>query len=400
MKKEITTNICERERPTYDGGRYDVIVVGGGVAGISAALSAARSGSSVLLLEREYSLGGLATLGLVTIYLPICDGEGHQVSFSIAEELLRLSMSVGHEAKYPKPWIEGGSLEEKARVRYQVRYNAAAFALLCEELLLKEGVKILYGSHVCGAAVDNGEIRAVFAESVEGKTAYFADAFIDASGDAVLAEASGARTVKYKPNVSASWYYYNADGKNDLKMLGYSENPAKNDETPDRKRYDACDIDAVSEFMQDGHSEILKVIREMGVSKEHEVTSISGIPQYRMTRRIASLRDCSLSDERKYISDSVGVFGCWYKRGPIYELPFGSLCSAEVKNLFAAGRVIGADDGAWYNTRVIPICAVSGEAAGRAAAMLSREGSVDVSALQDELTGVGVKLHVSDVLGE
>lgn len=399
MKKE-TTKICERERPTYNGGRYDVIVVGGGVAGIAAALSAARSGASVLLLEREYSLGGLATLGLVTIYLPICDGEGHQVSFSIAEELLKLSMSVGHEAKYPKPWIEGGSLEEKAKVRYQVRYSSAAFALLSEELLTSEGVKIVYGSHVCGASVDGGAISAVIAESVEGRVAYFGDAFVDASGDAVLAEASGAETVKYKPNVSASWYYYNSDGKNDLCMLGYSEDPAKSDKNAGRKRYDVCDIDAVSEFMQDGHAEILKVIREMGVSKEREVTAISGIPQYRMTRRIASLRDCSLSDDKKYIEDSVGTFGCWYKRGPIYELPFGSLCTSRVKNLFAAGRIIGADDGAWYNTRVIPICAVSGEAAGRAAAMQAMEGQVDIAKLQGELVRAGVRLHVVDIVGE
>ena len=162
MKKHI--NVTENPRPTIDGGKYDTVVVGGGVAGIAAALSARRSGASVLLLEREYSLGGLATLGLVTIYLPICDGMGHQVSFSIAEELLRLSMSLGHEAKYPTPWIEGGSFEEKAKTRFQVRYNAAAFALLCEELLLKEGVKILYGSHVCGAVRNQNKIEAVIAE--------------------------------------------------------------------------------------------------------------------------------------------------------------------------------------------------------------------------------------------
>ena len=66
----------------------DVLVAGGGFAGISAALAAARNGADVLLLEREYILGGLGTAGLVTIYLPLCDGMGNQVSFGIAEELL------------------------------------------------------------------------------------------------------------------------------------------------------------------------------------------------------------------------------------------------------------------------------------------------------------------------
>ena len=72
---------------------HSVIVAGGGIAGIAAALAAAREGADVLLIEREFLLGGLATLGLVTIYLPLCDGRGHQVSFGIAEELFRLSIS-------------------------------------------------------------------------------------------------------------------------------------------------------------------------------------------------------------------------------------------------------------------------------------------------------------------
>lgn len=395
MKKEISVN--ERQRPTLDGGKYDVVVVGGGVAGIAAALSARRGGAKVLLLEREYSLGGLATLGLVTIYLPICDGMGHQVSFSIAEELLRLSISVGHEAKYPKPWLDNGSDEEKAKTRFQVRYNAAAFALLCEELLLSEGVKILYGSHVCGAEVEDGRIRAVIAEGVDGRSAYFGDSFVDASGDAILAYAAGEETKTYSPNVNAAWYYYIDQGKNDLKMLGYSEDPAKRDEN--KKRYAVCDTEAVSEFMTDGHAEILKVIREMGVSREKEISAISGIPQYRMTRRIVSLRDCTLEDDKKYIEDSVGTFSNWYTRGPVYELPFRALCGRNIKNLYAAGRIIGADDRAWYNTRVIPICAVSGEAAGKAAAILARDGEMNLKKLQRELTESGVTLHIKDIRG-
>ena len=74
---------------------YDVVVVGGGIAGVSAAVSAAREGASVCLLEREYALGGLATLGLVWCYLPLDDGFGHQIMGSIAEELLKLSVADG-----------------------------------------------------------------------------------------------------------------------------------------------------------------------------------------------------------------------------------------------------------------------------------------------------------------
>ena len=60
--------------------KYDVAVCGGGFAGISAALAAARQGKQVALFEKQYMLGGLGTAGLVTIYLPLCDGFGHQGS--------------------------------------------------------------------------------------------------------------------------------------------------------------------------------------------------------------------------------------------------------------------------------------------------------------------------------
>ena len=109
------------------------------------------------------------------------------------------------------------------------------------------------------------------------------------------------------------------------------------------------------------------------------------------------MRDCTLDDDKKFISDSVGTFSSWYSRGPVYELPFRALCGKNIENLYAAGRIIGADDGAWYNTRVIPICAVSGEAAGRAAAMYAREGAVSVEALQEELRAAGVTLHCEEL---
>lgn len=62
---------------------YDVAVCGGGIAGIAAALAAARKGAKTVLFERNYMLGGLGTAGIVTIYLPLCDGYGHQVSFGL-----------------------------------------------------------------------------------------------------------------------------------------------------------------------------------------------------------------------------------------------------------------------------------------------------------------------------
>ena len=65
---------------------YDVLVAGGGVAGIAAALTARRAGKKVLLIEKSTILGGLATLGLVNLFVPMCNGRGKQIIYGLAEE--------------------------------------------------------------------------------------------------------------------------------------------------------------------------------------------------------------------------------------------------------------------------------------------------------------------------
>ena len=153
--------ITEPERKTPVLKQYDTVVAGGGVAGISAALAAARNGSKVLLIEREFLLGGLATLGLVTIYLPLCDGLGNQVSFGIAEELLRLSVKHGFEGMPCPEWLGSGTREERRKNRFQIQYNPYAFAIEAEQLLKRDGVDILYGTAICDVAVKNGKITHV-----------------------------------------------------------------------------------------------------------------------------------------------------------------------------------------------------------------------------------------------
>ena len=155
-----------RELPV--AGEYDVAVAGGGVAGIAAALAAARHGARTVLLERMYLLGGLATAGLVTIYLPLCDGEGHQVSFGLAEELLRLSVSRGFEPgggtqpdRDGGAWLLRNDPEERKKERFMAEFNANIFALLAEELLRENGVDILYGTAIAGVSTDGDRIRAV-----------------------------------------------------------------------------------------------------------------------------------------------------------------------------------------------------------------------------------------------
>ena len=126
-------------------------------------------------------------------------------------------------------------------------------------------------------------------------------------------------------------------------------------------------------------------------------TSIATTPQIRMTRRIAGAFTLHTDQEHTYFADSIGMVSNWRKRGPVYEVPFATLYSAQVKNLIAAGRCTSVTDSMWDIMRVIPCCAVTGQAAGIAAAMTDDFANLDVSALQKRLEKAGVVLHEKDL---
>ena len=191
---EVDDMFLEEKIQTKVHKKVDVIVCGGGVAGISAALAAARTGKKTLLLERQFMLGGLGTAGLVTIYLPICDGYGHQVSFGIAEELLRLSLSQGYEGRYPDNWLDGVGTRGEKDKRFQVQYNAQLFAILAEKLLRDTGVEVLYGTYAVGTQVADGKITHVIVENKSGRLAYEVGSVVDATGDCDIAAFAGAPT--------------------------------------------------------------------------------------------------------------------------------------------------------------------------------------------------------------
>ncbi|MBQ4090046.1 MAG: FAD-dependent oxidoreductase, partial [Clostridia bacterium] len=218
----------------------DVLVCGGGIAGIAAALAAARQGAKVLLLEREYALGGLATLGLITIYLPICDGKGRQVSFGLAEELLRLSVKHGPESSKMNPWLAGGSGEELIKERFITKYNPWLYAIEAEKLLLENGVEILYGTIACAAMTEAGKITHVVIENKSGRSAVAVKSVVDATGDADVCALAGEETALFaQGNLLAGWYYATANGKYSTRTVGASDIPDTH-KSPERLQKDAA----------------------------------------------------------------------------------------------------------------------------------------------------------------
>lgn len=400
--------IIEPERKIPVKAEYDTVVAGGGIAGIAAAAAAARGGARVLLIEKQYMPGGLATAGLVTIFLPLCDGMGRQVTFGIAEELLRLSVRHGYEGKYPSAWLENGSYAEKAKHRFEVQYNPYIFAIEAEKLLKSAGVDILFGTSVCEAYVSDGKIRHIITENKSGRTAVALKNIIDCSGDADICRLAGENTVVFSQgNVPASWYYYVEDGENKLKMLGFSDIPDSQKTAEQLKnsksslRFTGLEADELSNLTLYSHSVLLDDFLKKGKdTPKYSLSSIATTPQIRMTRRIDGKYTQDDTEMHKEYNDSVGLFSDWRRPGPVYELPFGALTGRKITNLLAAGRCISATDAMWDITRVIPVCALSGQAAGTAAAMTDNFDGIDINKLQDSLKLNGVVLHESDIISD
>ena len=384
---------------------YNIAVCGGGFGGISAALAAAREGKKVILFEKEYVLGGLGTAGLVTIYLPLCDGVGNQVSFGIAEELLRLSIKYGAEAKYPENWLDGIGTRTEEDKRFRVQYNAQVFAILAEQLLTEAGVDILYGSYVIDAAVKDNKIEYLTVVNKTGKTDYYIDSVIDATGDADIAKFAGAPTETYKPgNLLAAWYYFTDAEGYKLKMLGGSRKPKKLPEDAKvcemySNRYAALEAEELSLMTRLSHEQILHDwLKRKENDPEAVVSTIATIPQVRMTRRIIGDYTLSYDEMHKHFDDSIGMVSDWRNRGPIFEVPFATLFNSSVKNLIMAGRCTSVDDELWDVMRVIPCCAVTGQAAGTAAAMTDDFSAIDIAVLQRKLENSGVVLHEESII--
>jgi len=367
-------------------GKADVVIVGSGMAGSAAAIAAARNGASVCLIEKENCPGGLATLGMVWIYLPLCDGYGHKLIGGLSEELLKVSIKYG-PGKIPSIWIKSPDINEGTKKRYMAKFNPASFIISMEELILENNIEILYDSRFCDVVKDNDKITAVIIENKSGRCAVKCRTIVDATGDGDVCHRSGEDTISLDDNRLASWFY----AYENKKIKRYAQAIFLYSKIgPDERTFSGDDYRDVTDFSILGRKMILKKITEMK-KKDKSVYPVimPTIPGLRMTRRLAGKHTLCGKDERKFFSDTIGMTGDWRKAGPIYCIPYRSLAAVKTKNLITAGRCISASDDGWDVTRVIGVCALTGEAAGTAAALSVKEGidlnRMDVGALQDKL---------------
>ena len=393
-------------------GSYEVIVVGGGVAGVAAALAARRNGCSTLLVEKSVVLGGLATLGLVTIYLPLCDGRGHKVIGGIAEELLHASIRYGPDS-LPDAWRDGPAVADTDK-RYMTSFNAASFVLALDELIEEAGVDLLLDTVFSRPLMEGDTCRGIAVENKSGRSAYRAQVVVDATGDCDVMALAGAACVDGE-NVLSFW----AESVDLARMARAAEagNPGRAiasarwgagigregevfgyqfvDEAPGALRFHGISGEDVTRFVLEGR----KLARKAVVESKGDtlLTALPGMAQYRTTRRIRGCRELTADDMFRRMDDSVGCINDWIRPGPVFEVPYGALIAPEVRNVIAAGRIIAAAGDVWGAARVIPPAALTGQAAGTAAALAAQGGTdlhaLPVAALQENLAETGVIVH-------
>ena len=311
--------VLEPGREVRVAASADVVIAGGGIAGVAAALAAARTGAETLLLEKECALGGLATLGLIVMYLPLCDGKGHQVIGGIGEELLRKSVehgsvTSGGHGRIPDCWNGPASEEQRRAHRFRVDYDAAPMMLMLERLLREAGVKLWYDTRLCAVQRHEKEISHILVENKSGRLAIAARAFVDATGDADLCALGGEETEGYLSNRRSGWYFsmHPNEGARLHPLTDPLDGPC-----PPGSRYYRLSGSEVSAYVEDMHD----MIRGHAATQKGALPLlIPALPLMRMTRRLCGRETLTREDLGRWRTDAVAMTGDWRRPAPVYTI--------------------------------------------------------------------------------
>jgi hypothetical protein len=384
--------------------RVDVLVVGGGVAGVAAAIAAARMGKKVLLLEKMILLGGLATAGYVVIYLPLCDGRGRQLIGGISEEMLWASIHHSYDS-LPEPWRQR-TRRINGTQRYQTVFNGPLFAMRLDDMLLQSGAQVLLDTSVCAVHMEGRRVTHVIVENADGRSAIACDTVVDATGDAIVFERMGARTAT-GPNYLSYWAYETTlDGIRAAQQSGNIADAVRlytgaadcngKGQPPDVPVMHGLTAQHATQMALLGRREALRHV--MGQPQgQAAFTGLPSMNQFRTTRRIVGEQALSFALDGQRCNTSIGACGDWRRTGVTLEIPYGALTSPDADNVLAAGRIIScADREAWEVARVIPVAAQTGEAAGIAAALAGRNNVHGVSpdAVAEHMHRAGHVIHL------
>lgn len=447
----MPSTITEPARVTPVMGEFDVLVLGGGPAGMMAAAAAARAGRRTLLVEAYGFLGGMGTAAGVTNFCGLhanVHGTVRRVVRGLADDLLARIDALGG-LREPH-LLFGGRIAAQA-------YDNAAFKVAADELVVGSGADILFHAQAVGVVMrEAGVIDALLIETKSGRHALRAQVFIDASGDGDLAAWAGAAFEKGRDRPGAedmmypstmfrvhgvdparagdAWNHFGEwmdraekDGHRFARktpIIRPQKNPAEwranvtQLSNADGSAVDGTDVRQMSAAEIQGRQQIVEFFRFLrGYAPGFEQAYLLEIaPQVgvRETRRV--LGDVQLNEDDVLqcasVDDSIGVNGWMIEEhiaGNISfrwqdiphcrgynQLPYRMLLPRGLHNLLVAGRCASMTHGGQSAARVSGACFVMGQAAGTAAALAVSQGvsprDVRVSELQQILVREGAFL--------
>jgi len=407
--------IVEERRETDVVAEVDVVVAGGGPAGLAAAVAAARNGAETILLERYGHLGGLATGGLV-ICLVETARYGYGICREIIDRLSDLKAAKLNRASGETPrWVEGASFSgEQSHI-----FDPQALKFVADELVTESGADLLLHSFVAAPIVKGKDVQGLIVDGKSGRQAILGKVVVDATGDADVAAASGApfNLDKHPWGINLEYRLGNVDVEKAVRWR--KENP----ETYEKLRKELGDVgtiswgEAVNKGVVWGHGphfydvDGLNVRHLTRVEVESRKMIMKGLKSFREhvpgfedaflvefapqmgireTRRIVGEYTLTKEDAMagRRFDDAVA-------RGP-FDVPYGCLVPKEVDGVLAAGRCISTTHEAQGVIRNIPPCLITGQAAGTAAALAAKKSikprKLDTRLLKQALKKQGFKI--------